>query len=424
MALLDLINSIWGHQTEQEKKDMYKSQVETGKQADLEYDPQIEAAKIKARNQLIGQLGQANADQFGNGTTGFDASTMISPDGSYRSPAELQQMYQNVANRGAGLYGVQANADVNTALAHQQEQANRLRQASTAGLLGTPATAALVDNQGLNYQSGEYAGNSALQPVKFYNQGLNMGNDTTKLIGEGQRLPYDNANALQISSQLTPAQNRLGLTTIGNEQNLANVSARNSDLIGNTVANNMLKANYESAHMAPSTLPYSSVVDSSNGTIGMPITDLMYKSPMAMTMMGMQGANTPANSSTLSSGRTITYPTATPSGWKPNLTVDENISHQEEKADALHKHNQSQVDVKMAELKADQAKLKAQKDRLKAEHLVGSSMEEYNGYTTPAPVRSDAQQWWDANSPQPVVVQSSLIGRPQKVSKANSLFGF
>ena len=94
------------------------------------------------------------------------------------------------ANAGGPL--IAGNAQFNADSAASQEAANRLKNAAVSGLLDNPQQSALNENQGLTYQSGEYTGNTTLQPQKFYNQGMGLGNESLQLQGQRNALPLEN----------------------------------------------------------------------------------------------------------------------------------------------------------------------------------------------------------------------------------------
>jgi hypothetical protein len=135
-----------------------------------------------------------------------EQNAITTTGGDFRGNSLLGQG-TDLARINNGLPQATASADYNTELARQLQGSNAAKQAAMSGLLGNPTLSAGVENQGLNYQSGEYAGNTALQPQKFYNQGMGLGNEQMQLEGQRAALPNENQQLYN--------QSLIGSTTSG-----------------------------------------------------------------------------------------------------------------------------------------------------------------------------------------------------------------
>lgn len=200
----------------------------TAKQA--YYNPQLNSF-INQQNESA--YGQQNQRLIGRGLSSQDYDT-LTPEQQALFPSKQNAITttggdfrgNNLIGQGtdlaeikSGLPQITANASYNSALAQQQESANRVKQAAMSGLLGTPELTAGVENQSLGYQAGQLTGNSALQPQRFQNEGLSLSNQYRQGLGEAQRIPYLNSGQLadaQTGSLI--ANKRLGLTPYTTQQ--------------------------------------------------------------------------------------------------------------------------------------------------------------------------------------------------------------
>jgi len=166
----------------------------------------------------------------------------------------IVQNKQKQAQLFAQQGGVQANAnaDYNTAIATQQEQANNANRAVVSGLLGNPGLDASVENQGLNYQGSKISGDQALLPYQQRNEGQTLANQYQLGLGESDRIPFLN------SGQLADAQTgdilanqRLGLTPYATQQ----------------MGNEAISSLYQSQHPSIYSSLSNASIDSRNGTI-------------------------------------------------------------------------------------------------------------------------------------------------------------
>lgn len=103
-----------------------------------------------------------------------EANRMVTP--SYNL---AQTTAKNTANMGGAQAG--ANATVSGLNATTEENNARIRKAAVGNLLDNPEKEAGVENQGLTYKSGLYAGDTALLPQEYKYKGALLDQDTQDL---------------------------------------------------------------------------------------------------------------------------------------------------------------------------------------------------------------------------------------------------
>ena len=188
-------------------------------------------------------------------------------DTATRLSEQAQRMFG--ANGGADLL---ANTLHNTAAGNVSESANRARTAALSGLLGNPEAQADVANLGLQYQGGEYGGETALQPKKFYDEGLGLSNDITQQEQTKEQLPFRGLQGLseaQRGAQIAGEQEYL---TPYEKEEMAN------EAVGGAAA---------SQYMTPPS-PIGDRVDNVNGTVSGPSRNPIgfYGGMQGLGMMG------------------------------------------------------------------------------------------------------------------------------------------
>jgi len=287
-----------------------------------------------------------------NASTSAILNPSLSPAGSVPQ-ATARQFINNGGPQATG------NAEFNEAVARQQQAANAAKEATMSGLIGNPESRPLVENQGLNLQSSQLAGEQSLLPSRQYNAGLQLGNETTGLLGQRATLPYTNQDAL----------NRAQLGVAGSQEQLGELPYTIPGMRANAITQSYEAQNPAGIYQSP----FNAHVMPGDGTI------TLGRPPLQASMMGqLSGVNAgpvtgPKGASLILPPKNPTIDPSVTGGMKvPTLIGSQptiNGVHDEAQQDIQDRHNkaakaihdsaQADRDVKIAELQAEKKKIAA-----------------------------------------------------------------
>ena len=315
-----------------------------------------------------------NARNFSNLNAEIGASPVLAQEAEANRELDPTIGNQTSAARlfaqGGGVQ-TDANSQLNAIRAQQQINANNLSEATGEGLLNIPMRRALVGDQGLNYQSGQLAGDTALQPQEFYNKGMQMGNDSMLLGGQRAAIPLENQD-LYNRSLIGATQSGQGVSDLP----ITTGSQRLGDIA----------QNYELSHRPDDMVgtPYMDMVSKFGVTPSGGNLNPYFRPAAAATMQALQRGNYMGTGNTVTDssgkytmpvkpGNTTIHPTlgtaydgkilgqASING-QPDEANQDIIDRHNDAIDAHHKSSQADIDANIAQLKA-------QKAQLQKEHL-------------------------------------------------------
>lgn len=206
----------------------------------------------------------------------------------------IESTGSNLADINNGVPAIRGTANRNAYSAQALESQNATKKAAMAGILGTPSTEALGENQGAENVLSVGQGESALIPNELYNKGLGLRNTSSQLLGQQAALPYQNSELLNNS--------RIGAATSGQS-----VEDLPYSLTGQRASD--IGALYSTLHPSIYASKFNATIDPTRGTIipGRAVSPEMRSADaLGMLPSGFGGGG---STMTLGSGRTISVPT-------------------------------------------------------------------------------------------------------------------
>lgn len=232
------------------------------------------------------------------------------------TPENIVQQNTAVSGLDSGFVPTRAAALHNEASAQAQEAANRARGAALAGTEGLPEQQVETERARQTYESGEYGGETALQPSKFRNMGLNYSNEYQQGLGLKSRIPYLNEEAQAQAER---------------EAFLAKEQLKYDPYYARTLGNEAVRGTVESSQI-PIGGPFANIIQPDN-SVQTRMRNPYGMSSIAQTMGAMGDINNMGGKPMVvkdNNGNTFTVPnTGIISRNMNTLTGVPNISHME-----------------------------------------------------------------------------------------------